>query len=708
MVKNRFTPLLCLYFILLLTTLVTISLNTLKIGRSQKGEWAVTEDNDFITIENKFYKVEIRKDTLYNYENYGEIEHLYIKPSNNDISPPGESIKGIGGHEYMTIKPVEEDYYQFHSHGDVIPIALSVIENETDYCVIYNKFILGAKTVSQYYIFYRNQPYYLVNVEYEWNISPDTLVWQNQMCILTSYQWADTLVYLDQDGTVINYSRPITGRAGVRAFTKMPVEQRHQTYLWAYYYNSTFKEGMGVIFLDVLPRGENTYVDYWIDSGSEADYTEIQLTIGGPWGYSGYIQYNSELIGKDYYSYIVYMTNDDFNLTSNDVWILAKNLWSSTFEIENAIGFAGAGKIDYNRNTSSWRNAWGNYACRTYLQFNTDDYDFRLIPWGDDPQEVTVMIPYWQNNTGFYNSFDKALVTTGYNSPRADYANITWLNTRETLTSTVTWEYYNDSDKAIISINYAISNNLTISRMGIHVGGGSNYTYSQLNATVWKGEKIDAILGYEGILIYDVNGSSDIETTEDGLIILCIDHNWDKDTIYDDKNFSIKLWLQPYISSLPMNSTFMQEYDHLHESRLNQFENHYVKLWDSTHSFSENFQVLDFINEKYVLLYHDFDSEKEELVLTMKGIGEFKLKCFKKGEPVSVDSSDGTSVPYIYDGLTETLTLNLNSPKVMRLLISWNKADEEMRSISPIFYVVLGSMLTIIIFFYILFRKKLH
>jgi len=705
MVKNWFITLPHLYLILLTISFLTIPLNTFQTVYSNNGKWSVIEDDDFITVENRFYKAEIRKSTLYNYEDYGEVEHLYIKPDGNDVSPPGDSIKGIGGHEYMTLKPVEEDYYQFHSHGDVTPVDLSVIKNETDYCIIYNKFILNAKIVSQYYVFYRNRPYYLVNVEHEWNTPPDTVVWQNQMCMLIAYQWADTLIYLDQDGTVVNYSRPATGKAGVRSFAKMPVEQRNRTYLWAYYYNSTFREGIGFIFLDVLPRGENTYVDYWIDSGSEADYTEIQLTIGGPYGYCGYIQYNSEIVGKDYYSYIVYVTNDDFNLTYRDVQTLARDLWSSNYEKANAVGFAGAGRIDYHTNQSCWRYTWGSYACRTYLQFNPDRYDFRWISWGDYPQGTTLIISEWQNTTGAYNCFDEVHLTAGYNSPRADYANITWSNTRETLTTTVTWEYYNDSDKAILLIDYRIDGNLTVSRMGLYLGGDSNYTYSQLNATVWKGERTDAILGYEGIIIYDLTGESKIEAIENGLCIFCVDRDWN-DTTYMDKEFKMKLWLQPYISSTPMNLTLMKEYDGLHESRLNQFENHYVKLWNTTHDLSENFQVLDLINKRYALLHHDFDSEKEELILTVRGVGEFQLKCPDKGKPISVEYSDGKVVPYTYDESTETLTLNLNSPEITEIVVSWGKTDGETRPISPIFYAIIAGELTIIVFIYVFFRKK--
>jgi len=535
-------------------------LNVFIIANCPEATWRVTENSDFIIIENNFYKAEIRKDTLYNHKNYGEIEHLYIKPSGNDVSPPqGSSIMGVGGHEYMTAKPIRKGYYQFNSQGNLTPIALSVIENETDYCVVYNKFILGTKTVSQYYIFYKNQPYYLTNVEHEWNIPAETVVWQNQICFLISYRWADNLTYFDQDGTVATYTRPTQGRAGIRSFAKMPIEQKHQTYAWAHYYNTTFQEGIGFIFLDVLPRGENSHVDYWIDSGAEvADYTELQLSIGGPWGNYGYIQYNSSVIGKDYFSYIVYVTDESHNLTYLDVQTLAKRIWVSNHQTEDATGFAGAGMMRYNVSQNGWGETWGSYACRNYFTSRPDDLNhFRWIPWGGYPQWETIIAMFWQNSTRSYDCFDRAHVTAGYNTPTADYANITWSNKRENLTTEATWEYYDDSDKAVLTLKQTVNGDLAMFRMGLYLMGGSNYAYSQLNNTVWKGETTDPILGYEGIVIY-LKGEAFVATYGDALEVYSVDNGWNNDETYTNESFEMKLWLQPYISSNPLSVNLMQ------------------------------------------------------------------------------------------------------------------------------------------------------
>jgi hypothetical protein len=63
----------------------------------QPSSW-VSSDSNFITVGNSYYKIQIRRDSVPNHQNYGGIEDLYLKPSNTQIVSP--LVPAFGGDEY--------------------------------------------------------------------------------------------------------------------------------------------------------------------------------------------------------------------------------------------------------------------------------------------------------------------------------------------------------------------------------------------------------------------------------------------------------------------------------------------------------------------------------------------------------------------------------------------------------------------------------
>jgi len=143
-----------------------------------------------------------------------------------------------------------------------------------------------------------------------------------------------------------------------------------------------------------------------------------------------------------------------------------------------------------------------------------------------------------------------------------------------------------------------------------------------------------------------------------------------------------------------------------------EYYNHYTRLWNTTNSFSDDFQVLDFINRNCNLLYHNYDYDNEQLTLTLNGIGTqvFALNCPSKGKPVSVKYSNGTTITHIYSNSTKQLTFNVtHSTRVEKIRISWSEASETTHPTIPTVLVIggaaFGSGITFVAI-YIMVRKR--
>jgi hypothetical protein len=605
-------------------------------------DW-VTSDSDFITIENSYYKVQIREDSLDGHNRYGGIETIYLKPSNNQIVGSGYLWGGV------EIEENSSDDSKFYSmwHGSTEPFDLSILYHTSDYVVIYAYMgISPTERAKFYYTFYYNQPYFLTTSERELNAT--TTSEQRQSCFIVDTKWASDGNYLDASGQVRSASRPSSGAGDDETYPFYKVSLKSQSYPWMYYHNSTSSEGIGTIFFDLFPTSTTWGLHYKI-YGTDHAYSEYEINWSQEDDNGGITRLPHRDTAQTYrISYLTYITSD-----YNNIKTLATTLWSSTYNSEQA---KSSGVTGYTPNwllgsALNMGNGLGllwlplSSSCGTYCEKETPTVD---VPLGKQ------FYAFYSNSTAPYGASIQANTYEGSSQATdGSSASVTvkgYLDTNR-IKVNITFTMYNDSDKIKVDAHFYVLTNAILNGLGLE-GDGYGGTVSSLGSGVYEQHWAGTAYTYIGQLYHNFTGTAAVDMDVYNIQPKVLKTTPDYYYVPANGTWSMSFYIQPWAKDSAFAAS--DAAGALHSSAWMTFQNHYVRLFNTTNAFATQLSLLDFDNPTTTVLYHDYSSNTLSLIVT--GTGATTTKVLTYLSPTSV-----TGATWSFDSSTGILTLNAPS-----------------------------------------------
>jgi len=291
--------------LLILTLLPTLTGNFLP----QVHATFVTEDNNWITVENDYYIAKIDKNVA---NKHGHIREFYIKPDDTVNIVATSAWKFLGGHEansqWGTTIKTGTDW----SPAEKLNQTCQIVAETNDYVIVETiTFWKSGGTYLhyrnvEYTTFFSDKPYYIVSstrtyfeqVQYNSNY---------EYCFLFNDTWGNRYHRLNHDGTVINS----TGSTS-NFITDVWESRFLEKYPYVMMYNDTYGNGHFSILVSANPTTQGL----GMLATTAGYYKEYQLVYGD----------ESVEAGESHYFTIVSGVASNITYVDN----LSSSLWSSS------------------------------------------------------------------------------------------------------------------------------------------------------------------------------------------------------------------------------------------------------------------------------------------------------------------------------------------------------------------------------------------
>ena len=243
--------------------------------------------------------------------------------------------------------------------------------------------------------------------------------------------------------------------------------------------------------------------------------------------------------------------------------------------------------------------------------------------------------------------------------------NVTWsfVNNDAGINTTVTFQYYNDSDKVYENIVFTATRSVTIKELRVTLVVDEGH--SRENATCGKVVQSDSLFGYGGFGYWLNNGESQNPTST--VVKLYALNEASDQNFAEGQTWNLTFHLQSFANSNGFDCT--TDFTPKHTAWWKYFKNHYIRLYNTTNDFTVPFGVLDYINPDTRLLYSDYFNNR--LTLLVDGdsgtTSTTKVYCGDKGAPKTVIGATSWS----YDSATKIVTVNVLHSSEQTVILDW-------------------------------------
>ena len=651
----------------------------------------VTEDNEYVYVENNFYRACIRKGEEGTWQPYfGATEKFYIKPHDSvNVMSTGSSVHG-DCHKFYRRCPepfIQFGQWQGAGWGAYVYTPITIIANTSDYVILYYEFSIGNDKnlrIREWKTFYYNRPYILVQWEDRW-VNEEKRFSQHQVDIGWDSSWTSKRIYMSHiNGAVVIEKRPLSGKLDEPRYVAWKRAELNKTYCWMAFHNDTFNDGMGIILLDIVPRGnigEFLLEDFW--STSANDFNRIQIGVEQEYHSSGYgFPASDEYFGRNHVSYLLCCYDDSFSDFNNwtSIQKLAKALWTVNYELQYSELPACGGTVSPFSGNIIW-NCWAGYdsisdRVRTFVPSH---YGYPMPEGAGGECNLALHVRMTSDTQSDVDLWTGTLsIENGYQAPDYSQANVTY--TRDgslayNLKVDITYKTYCNSSRVYITCQWTATDTVVLDKLWLKFTinvPGNWYTHVNYNSTCGKVENDKSYLWGRFGCAYFITEGKYYDDWHFGVIAL--DNGGSPKSYPAGTTWKASLFLQSFGQTDPFDFTrdFVEK-----EKWCFFWNNHYVRLFNTTNSWSLPFEVLDIGSKEFHLLYHNYNAATDQLHLLTEGCSvtpaNFVIRCKEKGAPASV-IFNGVPVSFNYDSVTGLLTYQglHDSNHMGESIITWN------------------------------------
>lgn len=638
----------------------------------------VTDDENYITIENDYYIAKVEKAS-------GRLYNFYIKPYDADDIVCTWTGHSIGGHEYECYNGSDAggeaqwssvagavtlyDTSIVLQTSDVVTVMTSFLLNDTD-----NPWGLSRCNITEWKTFYADKPYMLTTFNRDY-LDDHNFLNEQQTCFLFNPDWVSDARLSDLNGNIVSDTETEESYSFFqKGINKFP---------WYYFANSTHETGFGTILLGSYPN--TARIGHYFLSGD--NYVEYQITQN---------TYTSGGASNDENSltYINYVASNE-----SEIDTFSENLYKS---------------MDFQQDATLMHTG-NNYEHVSYggvkkvggMYWNYYSTLWKVYPWIIGDENGNNYEPYYTNSSGSY-----ALVTSWDNSEYADFLwNTSYLkSTYQTdfeskIRYAETVELWADSDvmKVFLNVTTLASANVT----DLYLRWRECYPYAnsdliQLSTDIIKMNCSSAFTNWiadNGLAIKNMSGTTEI----DGVYMKYYPLDRVSDQEYaSGTSWTITLYVQNF---LRLDRDFTaSDFLNLNESEMmNQLYHAYMPLPFPDFPASANATLfLKYIGRaNFQVPYSTFSND----VLTLNIVGEsgttstIEVYCGDKGEPTSVSGASSWS----YDSETKIVTINVLHTSSKEVIVYFAGLVPEF----PLGVSMEIGLITIIIFMWWKNRRKI-
>lgn len=629
----------------------------------------VTEDNNYVYVENIFYKACIRKGAMNTWQPYfGTTEKFYIKPHDSvNVMSAGSSVHG-DCHKFYRKWPNEVQFGQWQSSGagPYVYTPVTILANTTDYAVLYYEFSIGSDKnlrVREWKTFYYNRPYVLVQWEDQW-VNEEKRFEQHQVDIGWNPSWTDRRIYMSHlNGSLVTENRPSSGKLDEPRYVAWKMAELNKTYTWMAFHNNADNDGMGIILLDFSPRGnvgEFLLEDFW--STSANDFNRIQIGVEQEYHDSGYgFPASDRYFGRNHVSYLLYAYDDSFPDSSS--WTsaqkLAKDIWAADYKSQYNELPASGGTVSTQAGNIIWNTRAGYDSSSDRVRtFVPSHYGYPMPEGAGGELNLGLyvrMTDATQDNVDLWTG--TLSIENGYQAPDYGEANVTYSRNGSLLyklKTTITYHTYNNSSRVYITCQWTATDAVTLDKLWLRFSmnvPGSWFSHTNHNSTTGKVENSKSYLWGRFGAAYFVTAGKYYNAWYFG--VSALDNGGSPKSYPAGTTWKASLFLQSFGQANPFDFTkdFAEK-----EIWAFYWNNHYVRLFNTTSSWTTPFEVLDIGSGEFHLLYHDYNAVVDQLYLRSEGSSitptSFAIRSGGKGAPRSV-TFNGAPVSFDYDPVTD-------------------------------------------------------
>ena len=607
--------------------------------------FSVIEDENYITVENDYYKAKVEKTR-------GRLYNFYIKPHDTIDIVTSWSGHALGAHEYESYNGSEgAGAAQWSSTvGYFTLYETTLVYYSSDVAVVYTKFKLNdtdsgfpsGVNITEWKAFYADKPF-MVGAFNREHIYEANFLYEQQVCWLFDPAWVEGVRNTDLNGDITGYK---TTR---QAYTFMA--KGMEKFPWWYVYNSTYNTGFGTILLNSYPR--DARIGHWFESS--LGYAEYQITVD-------YYASGMPAEVDNVVTYINYVASNETELDN-----FSRRLYKAMHTTVDT--------TYYPTSNNYLHTSYGGFYKSGVLGFRFSDNLIRLQNgiYGDASKNRYK--PMFSNSSGTYNLWgllsDASITEWQW---KTTYSKMTY---RRDFESKLRWETTMEawSDGDIIKVIHNFTTLATMNITDLYLQIRELYPYensdiAQLSTDIIKINASTAFTGWiedNGFAVRNMSGTTEIS----GVYIYFYALDRDSDHEFPPGlSWSITLHFQGYCM---LDKDFeASDFLGLHqEAKKNQirFDNWIPLPFPEVPSNNGPFRINYLGHENSIVVKSMFNNEKLELTLVGASSTSTDLSIYvgSKGEPASVEGASSWS----YDTFTRTLQLTAIHTGTTTIAISW-------------------------------------